>query len=282
MADNTLGETMQSDELFAYLEQEINSFVDGSSGNYISLRGALSPSCAALKLFERPIIAVGAADDPMFSDLQRDEAVGSQMRLPTDWLKSARCVISYFLPMTEQVRASNRDDGPVSPEWLHARIEGQMFIMRLGEHIERLMRKAGFEAVCPACHPDMSATFHDENPAHAYRSTWSERHVAYTCGLGTFSLTRGIITEKGAAGRLGSVIVSAELPTTTRAYTGLDDYCIKCGKCIDRCPAQAISLESGKDNYACHQMLNQSQELFPGYYGCGKCQVGVPCEYARP
>ena len=273
---------MESAELLAYLEQEINTFIDGSSGNYVSLRMALSPSSANLKLFDYPLIAIGAADDPMFVELQGSDAVGPNMRLPKDWLPSAQSVISYFLPMSEQVRESNRGDGPVSPEWLHARIEGQMFIMRLGEHIVRLVRKAGFEAVCPACPPDMSVMHHDENPAAAYRSNWSERHVANVCGLGTFSLNRGIITEKGMAGRLGSVIVSAALPTTTRAYSGLDDYCIKCGACIDRCPAGAISFETGKDNYICHQELNKSKELFPGYYGCGKCQVNVPCEHARP
>lgn len=273
---------MNPDELLAHLKAELDAFIVGSSGNYISMRAALSPSSAGLKLFDEPLVAVADASDPLFAELQKPGAVGPQMRLPFDWLASAQSVVSYFLPMSERVRDSNRDDGPVSPEWLHARIEGQMFVMRLGQHIERIVRAAGYEAVCPGCHPDMKATKYDEEPTVAYRSNWSERHVAYVCGLGTFSLTRGIITEKGAAGRLGSVIVSAPLPITERNYTELDEYCIKCGKCIERCPAGAISFENGKDNYACHQQLSATQELFPGYYGCGKCQVDVPCEFARP
>ena len=157
-----------------------------------------------------------------------------------------------------------------------------MFIMRLGDQVARLLKAAGYDAVCPACHPNMKATFHDENPSIAYHSNWSERHIAYICGLGTFSLTRGIITEKGAAGRLGSVVTTAALPVTERPYSGIDDYCIKCGACIDRCPVNAISLETGKDNYACHNALLESKKVYPGYVGCGKCQVGVPCEYTRP
>ena len=36
-------------------------------------------------------------------------------------------------------------------------------------------------------------------------SDWSERHAAYAAGLGTFGLTRALITEKGIAGRFGSL-----------------------------------------------------------------------------
>ena len=38
-----------------------------------------------------------------------------------------------------------------------------------------------------------------------YASNWSERHVAYVCGLGTFGC-QGLITSKGLAGRFGSII----------------------------------------------------------------------------
>ena len=273
---------MEPNELLAYLQDGINAFVEGSSGNYISMRGALSPSSVGLKLFEPPLIGVAAANDPLFEEMLDEKAVGKQMLMPPDWLEGAQSVVSYFLPMSERVRQSNLEGDLASTEWFHARIEGQMFIMRLGDQVARLLKAAGYDAVCPACHPSMKATFHDENPSVAYHSNWSERHIAYICGLGTFSLTRGIITEKGAAGRLGSVVTTAALPVTERPYSGIDDYCIKCGACIDRCPVNAISLETGKDNYACHNALLESKKVYPGYVGCGKCQVGVPCEYTRP
>ncbi|MBQ9067673.1 MAG: epoxyqueuosine reductase [Eggerthellaceae bacterium] len=261
---------------------EMDKFVNGSSGNYISLRAALSPSSAYLRLYDEPIYAVGSADDPLFPDLKAADAVGPQMFLPTDWLEDAKTVLSYFLPFSERMRESNRGDGAASEEWLHGRIEGQMFVMRVGEHAVRLLRSEGYDAVCPALQPEMQATFRNDDPVVAYRSTWSERHVAYVCGLGTFSLSRGIITEKGMAGRLGSVVTNAPLPVTQRAYHDLEEYCIKCGACVDRCPAGAISLEGGKDHYACHDELEASKARYPGYYGCGKCQVGVPCECGIP
>jgi len=35
-------------------------------------------------------------------------------------------------------------------------------------------------------------------------SNWSERHIAYVAGLGTFSLADSFITEKGAANRVAA------------------------------------------------------------------------------
>ncbi len=273
---------MEDSSLLAWFEQEMNRFIEGSSGNFISLRAALSPSSANLKIFDEPLYGVAAADDPLFEEMRSPDAVGPQMRLPGDWLDGAQSVVSYFLPFSEHARESNRGDGPVSEEWLHGRIEGQMFIMRLGEHAMRLLRNEGYEAVCPAIHPDMKATYRDDDPSAAYRSNWSERHVAYICGLGTLSLSHGLITTRGMAGRLGSIVTTASLPVTQRAYKDAYEYCIKCGACVKRCPANAISIEKGKDHQACHAELEASKARYPGYYGCGKCQVGVPCEFSLP
>ena len=59
-----------------------------------------------------------------------------------------------------------------------------------------------------------------------------------------------------------------------------------CGKCIDRCPVRAIT-EAGHDKEKCRQHLVRTREYvkeryrFVGY-GCGLCQVGVPCEAGIP
>ena len=113
-------------------------------------------------------------------------------------------------------------------------------------------------------------------------SAWSERHAAYACGLGTFGLSRGIITEKGMAGRLASILLDEVLIPDTRNYTGIYDYCIRCGVCIPKCPAGAISLENGKDNVLCREWAQKMRDLYKPRYGCGKCQLGVPCEHGIP
>ena len=113
-------------------------------------------------------------------------------------------------------------------------------------------------------------------------SNWSERHVAYASGLGTFCLTRGLISEKGVAGRYGSIIITEEVEPDTRPYEGVYDYCIMCGACIKRCPAGAISLKHGKNQLKCKLWMDRTGRKYDPRYGCGKCQVGVPCEDRIP
>ena len=69
-------------------------------------------------------------------------------------------------------------------------------------------------------------------------------HVA----LGTFGLSRGLITKRGMAGRITSIIINAEFEPDERPYTGIYDFCIRCGACALKCPVKAISMEYGKNN----------------------------------
>ena len=73
-----------------------------------------------------------------------------------------------------------------------------------------------------------------------------------------------------------------QLPPTPRRYRGVYDYCTRCGACVRRCPARAISLETGKDQLACWTFLNRTKLRCAPRYGCGKCQVAVPCERRIP
>jgi epoxyqueuosine reductase len=114
------------------------------------------------------------------------------------------------------------------------------------------------------------------------RSNWSERHVAFIAGLGTFGLSKSLITKKGSAGRYGSVITDRVLDIASRPYEELYEYCNYCYACIDRCPAGAIK-EEGKSINVCSDYIDN--EIRPRYaprYGCGKCQTAVPCEDTIP
>ena len=97
-------------------------------------------------------------------------------------------------------------------------------ISAVGRELCHILEKAGYKAVCPSLNP-LFRMLAD------YTSNWSERHAAHICGLGTFGLSKGLITSKGIAGRFGSVITSCAFPVTKRPYEGLTDYCIMCGKC---------------------------------------------------
>lgn len=111
---------------------------------------------------------------------------------------------------------------------------------------------------------------------------WSERHAAYVCGLGTFGLSKGLITEKGMAGRFSSLITDAPLEADTREYTGLYDNCIGCGACVRRCPVRAIDPQTGKNHSVCFMNIGRSKILRYPRYGCGLCQSAVPCENTKP
>ncbi|MBQ8831547.1 MAG: epoxyqueuosine reductase [Oscillospiraceae bacterium] len=260
-------------------------YILNSKENFVSAEDALRPELAGMQIYDEPIFAVASADDPLFLQLREPKVVGAGAFLPSDWLDGAKSVISFFLPFTDAVKKSNRID-PVkaSDEWLHARIEGQTAVDTLGAHICSLLKSEGFDAVYPSRDPRFTTIA-------PLTSNWSERHIAYICGLGTFGLSKGLITEKGMAGRFGSVVTTAELPVTPRPYSSPFEYCTMCKACQRKCPPQAIDaskgVADGKDHSICAPFVNSTKLPPHGInnrvrYGCGKCQVGVPCESRIP
>lgn len=270
------------------LEIAAKKFFINSPNNYVSEDNALLGDYVGMKIYEDPIFAYGFANDEYFEKFKNTEAIGSHYIMPNDWLSSAKTVISYFLPFTKQVKDSNRRDflWP-SYEWLNARIEGQKVLNEFSLFLCNLLIENGFEAVSPSIDSRfkigtliVSDGVEQKNP---YTSNWSERHCAFVCGLGTFSLTKALITKAGMAGRMGSVITNFEPKEyTVREYTDLYEYCSMCGACIKNCPVCAISKEKGKNHVICDSFLKEVIEKHRPYYGCGKCQVKVPCESQIP
>ncbi|MBQ3405003.1 MAG: epoxyqueuosine reductase, partial [Oscillospiraceae bacterium] len=198
------------------LLQVLSEFVENDPGNYVQEEDAIEPSLVGLKMYDAPLIAVADAADPLFEKLREPEVIHPLYTLPDFWTPGAKRVVSYFLPFSERVKKSNAVD-PVmaSKEWLHARIEGQEFMAKCGEMLRDLLIAEGYDASFPTTDPRFRLI-------HQYASNWSERHTAFICGLGTFGMSKGIITEKGMAGRFGSIITTCEeLEVTPRKYTEL-------------------------------------------------------------
>ena len=268
------------------LHQITEKFLSTSSDNIISPKIAMQKELAGLPIFESPLLGFAIATDSCFIDLQNEAIAGFVMSPPEFWLPSAHTVISIFFPFSQQIKESNRKKGNrPSFEWMHARIDGQKFIIALCSHIKTALLDEGYEAIVPAMDERLwSVPFPDKNTnsPHSYKTNWSERHAAYICGLGTFSLSKGLITSKGVAGRLGSIITSLKLPPTTRPYKDIYEHCIMCGACMRNCPANAISFEKGKENQPCSELLKKVLEENSPYYGCDKCQSAMPCESKIP
>lgn len=258
-------------------------FIEHSPDNYITEEIAVTKNVVGLKLFEAPIFAFGAADDEYFASLKNPGAIGGHFMLPKEWLPGARTVISFFLPFTEEVRKSNaRNMTWPSDEWLHARIEGQGLLNKLCLHLKSLLIDAGYASVIPSL--DERFWSNTDGPGHeeTFTSNWSERHAAFVCGLGTFGLSRGLITRKGIAGRFGSIVTELSLTPDKRPYHDIYEYCSMCGRCAKNCPVGAISKETGKDHKPCSDFVDETKLKHDPRYGCGKCQVRVPCEFKIP
>jgi epoxyqueuosine reductase QueG len=202
-------------------------------------------------------------------------------------------VISFVLPIAKETRLSNaREKAGPSLRWNHTRWHGQDCINALSAHLVALLAKAGYEAIAP----EISPYFRIFTVPDGFASNWSQRHIAYAAGLGTFSLNEGFITKKGMTMRCASVVTSLKLESTARTYTQHLANCRfyaegQCGACMKRCPYGAIS-EKGHDKLKCRDALFEKQRPWiegdhgPGYIGayagCGLCQTGVPCETRIP
>jgi len=243
--------------------------------NYVSRDKTLNEELAGMKIFDEPIFAYGAADDEGFQLLKSPSVIGEHFMKPREWLPSANTVIVYFFPFTDEIRESNRKvmSWP-SNEWLHGRIDGHEFMREFSLFLNSRLNDEGYKSLVPGLDSRFKST--------GFTSNWSERHAAYICGLGTFGLSKGIITEKGTAGRFGSIVTELRLKPDIKKYNSIYEYCINCGVCAENCPAEAISTEKGKDHKRCSDFLDIVKEKHKPYYGCGKCQVGVPCENRNP
>lgn len=225
-------------------------------------------------IFFPPVTAVAAADDELFLRYKDPTVIGAHHLAPREWLPEARSVISYFLPFSFRIVESNGAEGFPSEEWVYGRIEGEAMNDVARRFVVDYLSRAGGKALAPSFDPRYRIL---DN-----RSTWSERHAAYAAGLGTFSLSRNLITAKGCAGRFGSVITDLEFEPTPRRYSSMHDNCNFCGDCIKRCPAGAIT-SVGKDVERCSVYIDSVlKPRFAPRYGCGKCQTRVSCSRAIP
>ena len=256
-------------------------------------------------IWEEPLIGFADGDDPLF-DLFKT-VVGGFHLLPRAVLAAHAQdttgtpppvfphvgVVSWILPAAGETRLSNglMSEGP-SLRWNHSRFQGEDFNEELRRHVVSLLEQQGYTAVAPV----VSRYFERPRAAHGLASTWSERHVAYAAGHGTFSLSDGLITARGIAHRCGSVVTNLELPVSPRTVEGPYANCLfyvneKCRACIERCPAGAIT-EKGHDKVMCGRYLrdigyNPAQfqkgyDLEKSVAGCGMCQTKVPCEALNP
>ena len=236
--------------------------------------------------FDMPLIGFASADDPLFEKFKEENAVGHQFIAPQQWLSGAKSVISIFVPYSAAVKKANSRCGKedVASEYIYAKNYTVPFIDALVEKIIEIIKAEGYSFVIPSAESARmkEAVTNPDGSKIKYTSGWSERHIAYACGLGSFGISGALITEKGGAGRFISIVTDMPLEADERKYSEIYEYCTFCGACNARCPVSAISMEKGKDKAKCSSFVNITKDRYAPSYGCAKCQCGVPCANGMP
>jgi epoxyqueuosine reductase len=280
------------------LEKSIKQFVATSPLNRFE---ALNEG----RIFGKPLIGFANGDDAIFEKYK--EIIGDFHLTPRKALEISLesrggnrkrieqvRVISFILPVSYKTRLSMRKESVVpSLRWNHTRWRGQDFIYELSRYLVSLLESLGYLAVAP----ELMDLYKFTNLPSGIVSNWSQRHIAYAAGLGTFSLNDGFITSRGMAMRCGSVVTNAAIKPSPRIYKDHLANCLfyserSCKRCAERCPAGAISNE-GHDKNKCREfLLTRQKEIIKElgredgyigrYLGCGLCQTNVPCESRIP
>ncbi|MHC4133303.1 MAG: hypothetical protein ACYSR3_15165 [Planctomycetota bacterium] len=230
-----------------------------------------------------------------------------QSGLPEDThLATQLRIVSILFPYVDLIREESKTAKEMPAEiYSVGRNFANGFMDDVLEKTVAFFQDKGFLAVSGMHSPAFQLIF-NKNPMSIY-AVWSERHMAFAAGLGTFSLYEGFISGIGCNIRIASIITNAPLDITPRK--GDDPYanCLyyangKCKKCAERCPGDAIS-EDGHDKLKCHlygqvvaeEMTGRLKGILKPYkriingkeqrsypVGCAFCQFDVPCMKKNP
>jgi epoxyqueuosine reductase len=287
---NMDAKTSTSLKMAQLIESEIKSFVRSSPLNRM-------PDDKIQPIFDDPLVKFADGSDPLFTEFKT--IIGPDHLTPIEALAMAYnkqpeddgklvSVISWVLPIARRTRESNRDQTTVPSQlWAHTKWYGERFNNALRKHIVEMFTIRGYITTAPEIQPYFKIQTNEKGRF----SNWSERHIAYVAGHGTFSLSDGFITEHGVAHRCGSVVIDLKLPPSPRTAKTPFSNCLyyvnkSCTACITRCPASAIT-KAGHDKIKCYDYLNLIlKQTKPDYEGdtlnCGLCQTRVPCEFKNP
>jgi len=272
-----------------FIERTIANFLQKSPANRRKVDGG--------RYWEVPLVGFASGKDPLFKHYKK--IIGKFHFTPQEIFEltfgkgsqpKELSVISWVLPASEDIRKSNRKESKYpSLLWAHARDFGEQFNVKLRNYVVSFLRKKGYKAVAPMNSPHWRRL---KSSKVGIASSWSERHVAYACGLGAFGLSDGLITAKGKAMRVGSVVTDLPLKPSEKIYPHHRTNCLyffnhTCKTCAARCPAGAIT-SNGHDKDKCFEYVyrvtlrDKKAEYGVKITGCGLCQTKVPCEFEIP
>jgi epoxyqueuosine reductase len=260
-------------------------------------------------LADPPLVGFADGYDPIFQDFKNGTVIGEFHFTPEEALStylkrqhknikenrpSSISVISIVFTATQKTRLSNhRESVMSSPRWQYAFGRGMMLMENTLKYLVSLLESLGHQAIAPI--NTKPAFFLWQIPGGP-TADWSEKHIAYAAGLGTFGLNSGLITPQGAALHCGSVITDLAITPTPRAHGDYLANCLyyqngSCQRCVQRCPSGALSRQ-GYNSVKCffyHEVelpricKDLGREPERGTHPiCSLCQTNVPCENRIP
>ena len=246
----------------------------------------------------RTLIGFSRGDDPLYKQFKED--IGDFLMTPLEAFNAAfpdahdmtadrLSVVSFVMPQTSETKKEQRMNCEVpARRWALSRLNCAEFHNAVIDHVREELAVHGYRLTSPYIEPYFQDAI---SLKYGMSSGWSERHVAYICGLGTFGHCDALITPLGKSVRLASFVVDAQLTPTDRAYSNYKQYCLHdegCSKCAERCPVGAIT-DSGHDKETCWAYLDYvADNYIMKEFGtraetpCGLCQSNVPCENGIP
>lgn len=174
-----------------FLKSQIIKYVQESREN----RYNLINDC----YYDKPIIKFASADDPLFETYKT--VIDKKHLTPREAFELAfgensyhgGTVISIVLPINEKISESNRPKQKwPSKEWVGEEQIKYKYFKCLGDFVIRTIQTIGYRAVAPM----NSEWYKLPKYSDGFVANWSERHIAYAAGLGTFGLNGGFITVK--------------------------------------------------------------------------------------
>ena len=225
-------------------------------------------------IWEKPVVRFADAAHPGFVQLR--QIVTPDHHVPQDYLQEAKNVLSWFLPFRRELAKENAAGELSGASWADAYLVTNEMASWINEQLVHHIRQ---ELGCNAAVPVDAGMISMEEP----RSRWSQRHVAYLAGHGSFGKNNMLISDKGSVGRYFSVVTALDV---TPDAPVLQERCLwkqdgSCGLCMRRCHAGALT-EAGFDRFRCLEQCLVNMKRYPGADVCGKCTVELPCSYRIP
>lgn len=229
----------------------------------------------------QPPLLVTAVVDERFAVLP--EIAADNHLHPGDLLTGARSVIVFFIPFVKDLVLENKAGDRPCRNWGVAYVQTNDLIGRLSQDLADCLAAAGYRSgLTPATH-----NFDEQR----LMARWSHKHLGHLAGLGRFGTHNLLITPKGCAGRLGSLVTDAPLGDHPLIHG--DQACLlktgkACGKCLPVCPVSALHPDRF-DRRACWDRLKDNRGGLPEFddlpqstHVCGKCLAFMPCSFVNP